>query len=620
MAGAIQLTEVDFEQIKLNLINYLKSTKEFTDYDFAGSNLQVILNLISYQSQLNAYSTNMIANESFLSSATIRDNVVSNAKSIGYTPTSARSSQCDVTFDFILSPDDFPSGFPLFLEVRPGMVFSTTTGNNNFIFNIVDTETAPVSTGGVCRFNNVTVYEGTYLEAQFTVDTADYNQKFVIENQNIDTTLMRVEVQENPNQEARTFFRQANNLVTTTAESPVYWVEEANEQYYELTFGDGSFGKKLENGAKVFVTYVVSNGPLANGIQASSAFSFTGRTFTSSGLVLNQTATVASGTVSAGGSTIESVEEIKFRAPKFYSAQNRAVTNADYRNLIQQIYPAAADVYVYGGQELEIPEYGRVYCAIKPNTGDSLSNVAKAAIIASLEDYRVASLEVVITDPMVLYLEIDTVVYYDDKRTIKDSAGIVSSVENTLESRAVSGSIDKFGGAARFSRIVAAIDDAENSITRNTTRITMRKDFQIVPDTPASYEICFEQALEVNTINSVMGSTGFQLYDEKGNLRPDTYFMEDDTIGNVLAYRILQDGSKRFLDEPLGTIDYAKGEIQLGYTVPITFASTVLPADEIQIRALPLGQDVVAKKSVFLDLDVDSSKITAVVDTNLASS
>ena len=619
MAGAIQLTEVDFEQIKLNLINYLKSTKEFTDYDFSGSNLQVILNLIAYQSQLNAYSTNMIANESFLSSATIRDNVVSNAKSIGYTPTSSRSAQSEVTFDFLLNADDFPSGFPLFIELLPGMLFSTTTGNNNFIFNIVDPQTAPVSTGGVCRFNNVTVYEGTYLEAQFTVDTADFNQKFVIENQNIDTSLLRVEVQENPNQEVRTFFKQANNLVTTSAESPVYWVEEANEQYYELTFGDGSFGKKLQNGAKIFVNYIVSNGPQANGIQTSS-FSYAGRAITSSGLVLNKTATVASGTVSQGGAAIESVEDIKFRAPKFYSAQNRAVTNADYRNLIQQIYPAAADVYVYGGQELEIPEYGRVYCAIKPNTGDSLSNVAKAAIISSLEDYRVASLEVVITDPMVLYLEIDTVVFYDDKRTIKDSSGIASAVKRVLESTAVSGSIDKFGGAARFSRIVAAIDDAENSITRNTTRITMRKDFQIVPDTPASYEICFEQALEVNTINSVMGSTGFQLYDEKGNLRPDTYFMEDDTIGNVLAYRILQDGSKRFLDEPLGTIDYAKGEIQLGYTVPITFASTVLPADEIQIRALPLGQDVVAKKSVFLDLDVDSSKITAVVDTNLASS
>ena len=238
MAGAIQLTEVDFEQIKLNLINYLKSTKQFTDYDFSGSNLQVILNLIAYQSQLNAYSTNMIANESFLSSATLRDNVVSNAKSVGYIPSSAQSANCNTTFEFQLTSTDFPGGYPLFLSIQPGMVFSTSTGSANYIFNVVDTQSAPVSTNGVCRFSNVQVYEGTYLQAEFTVDTSNYNQKFVLQNQNIDTDLIRVEVQQNPNQEERTFFQQANNLVTTTAESPVYWIEEANEQYYELTFGD----------------------------------------------------------------------------------------------------------------------------------------------------------------------------------------------------------------------------------------------------------------------------------------------------------------------------------------------------------------------------------------------
>ena len=615
MAGAIQLTEVDFEEIKLNLINYLKSTKQFTDYDFSGSNLQVILNLIAYQSQLNAYSTNMIANESFLSSATLRDNVVSNAKSIGYIPTSAQSSSTLVTFDFQLDSVDFPSGFPLFLEIRPGMIFSTATGNANYIFNIVDIQTASVSNNGLCRFTDVRVYEGTYLDAEFTVNTADYNQKFVIENQNIDTNLIRVEVQENPEQEERTFFQQANSLVTTTEISPVYWIEEVNEQYYELTFGDGFFGKKLKNGAKIFVNYVVSNGPSANGIQATSNFTYTGKTFSSEGSAVNKNATLVTAGVTEGGSVIESVEDIKFRAPKFYQAQNRCVTTNDYKALIQQIYPAASDVYVFGGEELDIPEYGRVYAAIKPNTGEKLSTATKLAITTSLQDFRVASIEIVIVDPSVLYLEIDTTVFYDDKKTLKDNTGIISDVRATLDSSVVSGSIDKFGGAARFSRIVSAIDASEPSITRNTTKITMRSDFTIVEDTPASYEICFEQALEVNTQNPVIGSTGFTITgDDK------IYYFEDDTKGIIYKYYFDENNVKIPINKEFGTVDYEKGEIMLGYKEPISFSGTVLPLDVIQVRAIPFGQDVVAKKSVYLDLDVDNSKISAVVDRNLLSS
>ena len=615
MAGAIQLTEVDFDQIKLNLVNYLKSTKQFTDYDFSGSNLQVILNLIAYQSQLNAYSTNMIANESFLSSATLRDNVVSNAKSVGYIPTSSKSSQSEVTFTFQLTTTDFPAGFPLFLDVRPGMVFTTATGNANYIFNIVDAQTAPVSSAGLCTFSNVNVYEGTYLTSEFTVDTANYNQKFVLENQNIDTSLIRVEVQENPNQESRTFFQQANNLVTTTAESAVYWIEEANEQYYELTFGDGYFGKKLLNGAKIYVSYLVSSGSLANGIQAAANFIYTGRTFTSTGTSLNQSATITSASVTAGGSEIESVEEIKFRAPKFYSAQNRAVTTNDYKTLIQKVYPAASDVYVFGGEELDIPEYGRVYVAIKPNTGDTISTVSKTSIIRSLDDFRVASVEIVIVNPSVLYLELDTVVFYDDTRTVKDNAGIISAVRSTLDSTAVSDSIDKFGGAARYSRIVSAIDASETAITRNTTSIMMRKDFQVVENTPASYEICFEQSLEANTQNSVIGSTGFTL---EGDTK--VYYFEDNTRGIIYKYYFDENNLKVPIDEEFGTIDYVKGEIMLGNKTPVTFTGTSSLGYTIQVRGKPLGQDVVAKKSVYLDLDVDNSKISAVVDTNVLSS
>jgi len=619
LSGAIQLTEVDFEQIKANLIDYLKSTKQFTDYDFAGSNLQVILNLIAYQGQLNAYSTNMIANESFLSSATLRNNVVSNARAVGYTPVSARSASSTTTFSYALSTTDFPSGYPSFLELRPGMLWLTGTGKSNFVFNIVDSQTAPVSTGGICTFSNVIAYEGTYLTAEFTVDKSNYNQKFVLQNRDIDSTSIRVEVQQNPNEEYNTFFEQANNLVKVSAESTVYWLEETNEEYYELTFGDGYFGKALNDGAKIFVTYLVTNGELANGINSLANFAYGGDLFASTGEKLTLTPTLTAASVTAGGANIESVNSVKFNAPKSYAAQNRCVISQDYETIIREIYPAASDIYVYGGEELAIPEYGRVFIAIKPNSGESLSTLTKNYISESLNDYRIASLQIVLVDPAVLYLEYDTAVYYNDKATIKDASGIASEVNRAISSYFVSSAIDKFGGAARYSRIVGAIDDADPAITRNTTVLRMRRDFSITANAPTSYEICFEQALKTDTSQAVVYSTGFQL--SVGGVNDGkTYFFEDDTRGNIYSFYLDETNTKIISNSSFGTVDYVKGEVMLGYTTPVTFVKTSLPNSLIQIRALPLGQDVVAKQSVYLQLDSSESKIDALIDTNILSS
>ena len=618
MAGAIQLTEVDFDQIKANLVDYLKSTKQFTDYDFSGSNLQVILNLIAYQAQLNAYSTNMIANESFLSSATIRENVVSSARSIGYTPVSARSATSTCTFTYLLNPTDFPSGFPSFFELTPGTVWQTASGQANFFFNIVDTQTAPISSTGICTFNNIVVREGTYLNTEFTVDSSDYSQRFILKNQNIDSTSIRVEVQENPNEEYNTFFEQANNMVKVGSESTVYWLEEVGEEYYELTFGDGYFGKALKDGAKIFVTYIVTNGELANGINCQANFAYAGDIVTSEGNKVTIIPTLDSATDSVGGANLESVNSVKFNAPKSYAAQNRCVISQDYEVLIREIYPAASDIYVYGGEELSIPEYGRVFIAIKPNSGESLSALTKNYIAESLNNYRIASLQIVLVDPSVIYLEYETVVYYNDKATIKDASGIRSEVNKAISSFFVSSAINKFGGAARYSRIVGVIDDADPAITRNTTVLRMRKDFQITANAPTSYEICFEQGLKVDTNQSVIYSSGFQI--ERGGVNDGkTYYFEDDTNGNVYLFYLDENNTKIVTDPTFGTVDYIKGEVMLGYTTPVTFVSTVKPNSVIQIRALPLGQDVVAKQSVYLELDSNNSNINVLVDTNILS-
>ena len=619
MAGAIQLTEVDFDQIKSNLIDYLKSTKQFTDYDFSGSNLQVILNLIAYQAQLNAYSTNMIANESFLSSATLRDNVVSNARAVGYTPVSARSASSRTTFSYVLSQTDFPSGFPAFFELLPGAVWQTASGRTNFFFNIVDKQTAPVSSTGVCTFTNVDVFEGTYLDTDFTVDLSDFNQRFILKNQNIDSTTIRVEVQENPNEEYNTFFEQANNLVKVGAESNVYWLEEVNEEYYELTFGDGFFGKALKDGAKIYVTYLVTNGELANGVNCLANFAYAGDVITSQGQKSTLIPTLSAATDSVGGANIESVNSVKFNAPKSYAAQNRCVISQDYEVLIREIYPAASDIYVYGGEELAIPEYGRVFIAIKPNSGESLSALTKNYIAQSLNDYRIASLQIVLVDPTVLYVEYDTVVYYNDKATLRDASGIRSEVNKAVSSYFVSSAINKFGGSARYSRIVGVIDDADPAITRNTTVLRMRRDFSITANAPTSYEVCFDQALKVDTNQSVVYSTGFQLSIDGVN-DGRTYFFEDDTNGNVYLFYLDSSMDKIIVDPTFGTVDYVTGDVQLGYTTPVTFVSTSLPNSIIQIRALPIGQDVVAKQSVYLELDSDQSKINVLVDTNIQNS
>ncbi len=562
----------------------------------------------------------MIANESFLASATLRDNVTSNARTIGYLPTSTRSSTSKINFSIQLTESEFPAGYPTAVEILPGAVFTTATGRNNFTFNFVDIQTAPVGTNGLVVFNDRTLYEGYFLEAEFTVDKSNYNQKFVLENKNIDTSTIRVEVQENKNEKFNSFYEQANNLVTLTENSRVYWVDETDNEQYELTFGDGYFGKKLADGAVIFVTYIQSTGPEANGIQGTDNYNFiSSNVITSTGKKIITSATISSVSTSSGGAPIEGVESIKFRAPKYYGAQNRAVVSSDYETLTRQIYPAVDDIYVYGGEELDIPEYGRVFIVIKPSTGISLSSTTKNYIKESLNQYRIASLDIVIVDPSILYVEINTVAYYNDKLTLKDASGIVSTVNQTLNSYAVSSTVSKFGGAARFSRIVSAIDASDPAIIRNNTTLRMRKEFTAVMNTPASYEVCFEQALSVNTGSSVVYSTGFQLIINGVN-DGRTYYFEDDGLGNIYTFYNDIDGTKTISNQAFGTVDYKKGEIMLGYTTPIVFASTENINSGISIRSIPFGQDIVSKQSVYLDLDIATSQIDAVVDTNILSS
>ena len=650
MSGPINLTEVDFEEIKDNLIAYLKSTKQFTDYDFAGSNLQVILNLISYQSQLNAYSTNMIANESFLTTSSIRKNVVANARSLGYTPVSAKSSLSYVDFQFVLPESNYPSGFPLFVQVEPGMSFTTSDGERSYSFNILDTQVAAVNNLGIVKFENISVYEGTYLSSEFTKDESEFNQKFIIENESVDISSLRVEVQEDPSVELLQFYRRADNLVELTEESRIYWVEEVDKTYYELTFGDGLFGKKLEDGGKVFCNYLVTSGDLANGIQNTENYRFVGNVFDSSGVRVTVLPEVLNVTPSEGGDVIESIASIKFRAPREYSAQNRCVVAEDYEALVRRAFPSVEDMYVYGGETLDIPEYGRVYIVIKPKTGESLSNTAKNYIKRSLDPYRVGSLDIIFKDPDILYVELESQVYYDEKQTLKDASAIIATVRNALMKHVESAAIPKFGGAVKYSKIVGVIDDADPSITRNSTKILMRKDFSVVLNQPATYEICFNQVIRVNKEQSSIYSTGFKL-ELAGSEDPRTFYFENDVntirsktesdpslISDIYCFyfndlneKIRVNFYNNSFNEvitldvenpdqevlPFGTLDYERGEVTIGYEFKngVVFANTDKVGNIVQIRTLGNKDEVFAKESVFLSLDVESSDIVSIIDT-----
>lgn len=617
--GPSQLTEVDFQQIKNNLIEYLKSTKKFTDFDFEGSNLSVILNLIAYSSQLNSYATNMISNESFLASSTIRGNTVLNARMLGYLPTSQRSSVVSVDLQFQLDINDFPNNtYPTYLEIRPGMCFSTNSGKENFIFNVLETQVAAVSGQGICEFRNLLVYEGFYTNMNFTVDKANYNQRFVIENSLIDTSTIRVEVQEDPNVDVNTYYRPATNLVELGPDSRVFWIEEIQNGHYQLTFGDGVFGKSLENGAKIFVSYLISNGDLANGIQKNNNFLFIGQVYDSTGTRIRTLPDILNSPVSSGGAPIEDVSSIKFRAPKYYGAQQRCVTTGDYEAIIRQIYPAVQDIFVYGGETLPIPMYGRVFIIIKPISGEILSNTTKNFILKSISNYRIASLDVVIQDPTILYIEFVSNVFYDDRKTNKDSSSIVASVKRTLLDYGDSPSVAKFGGVVRYSRVVGAIDDSDTSITRNNTTLRMRRDIKILPNTASSYTVCFSNAFKTDTTETTLWSTGFKL-EKDGVLDDKTYYFEDDGESNIRLFYYDSLGGKVISDSHFGFVDYTAGVVKIGSQNPVTIVSTSIPNGVIEIRVKPQSQDIMASHSIYLLVDVAKSDIEVTIDKEIAS-
>jgi hypothetical protein len=602
-----KFTNLDFDQIKTSIKDYLRANSDFSDFDFEGSNFSVILNALAYNTYINAFNANMVVNESFLDSAVLRENVVSLARSIGYVPRSRTCARAEIN----LSVSVTTSSPTITLEAR-GPVCVGLTNNSSFIFSVPEGITATVE-NGVATFGTaeepISVYQGTLLKKTFTVD-GSLDQKFVLDNSFIDTQTIVVKVAGASETGEGREYRLVDTILSIDATSEIYLIQEVQDEKYELLFGDGVFGKKLENGAKITVTYIVTDGADGNG---AANFAFAG-TFVDS---LNNPVTVNSVTLttinkSANGTEIEPIESVKYFAPRLYSAQYRAVTARDYEAIIHQVYPNTESVSVVGGEELVPPKFGTVQISIKPKNGEFISDFDKQLILSRLKNYSLTGINQSIVDIKVLYVEVDSSVYYNTSLTANVNE-LKTNITNSLQAYSDSVELNKFGGRFKYSKLLNVIDSVDRAITSNITKVKIRRNLRALVGQAAQYELCFGNAFHVDPKGFNIKSTGFKITGET-----DTVYLTDipnaDRKTGVISIvkPILETGENRVVIKSAGTIDYVKGEITLT-TVFIT--STENTNEVIEIQAFPESNDVVGLKDLYLEFDVSKSKINMVKDT-----
>jgi hypothetical protein len=595
----VQLSNLDFADIKTALKEYLRSQGEFTDFDFEGSVWSNLLDVLAYNTYYTAFNTNMVVNETFLDSATLRDNVVALAKQLGYTPKSATSPRATLNFRAV-----FPNNAPNEIVLRRGSGFNSTYDTNIYNFVAIEDIKVPV-VGGTASFEGVDIYEGNFITDLYTVN-ATRSTRFVIKNPSADVSSLRVRVFPSAQSTVGEVYARADSILDITGESNVFYVEEIEDEQYEVFFGDGILGRQLESGNQVEITYLSTNGPAANG---AKAFTFNGVLEDPQGnsnYNFDIQYTVASDLIeaAAGGSEIESVKKIKFNAPKFYGTQNRAVTAADYAAIVREIYPAIADIITFGGEEDDPPEYGKVKIVVKPSAAPRLSSVTKKQIVDGLKPFMVASITPDVIDASVLYVELTSKIYYSKVKTNQTVDEIRSKVISGLEQYITSSDTEKFNGKFRYSKFVGVIDDADRSINSNLTTIKIRKDFYPAINSKFFYEICFQNAFDDTCDDDIIvQSTGFKV----SEYPLYTVFLED-RFGKMILYRVdSTTGEKIVLNDSVGTVDYTKGEIRL---FDLTIIEGSFFDNKIEIRTIPLSNDIRATREVYLDVDIPKSSFT----------
>lgn len=626
-----KFTNLDFDQIRTSIKDYLRANSTFTDFDFEGSNFSVLIDTLAYNTYITAFNGNMIVNESFLDSATLRENVVSLAKNIGYLPRSRTAARASISFT-VQTDEDTPT-----LTLKRGLVCVGNANDTSYTFSIPEDVTTTV-VNGVASFNEITIYQGTFLTKTFEYD-GSLDQRFILDNSYIDTSTLNVYVREVGTQGTLgTKYNEISNILETTSSSKIYILQEVQDEKYEIKFGDGIIGKKLgeeygDDGTIITANYIVTDGEDGNG---AKLFVFAGSLVSADGnpIINPGTITITTNQNSQNGSKIESVDSIKYYAPRIYSAQNRAVTPRDYEAIIKRIFPEAESVAVVGGEELDPPEFGNVTISIKPKNGTYVSDFNKTKILNNLKQYTVSGINAKITDLKILYIEIDSSVYYNNSQT-SNSEELKTSVIDSLQKYSESIEINKFGGRFKYSKVVGIIDDTERSITSNITKVRIRRDLKASIGKFAQYELCFGNKFHVNPQGYNIKSTGFKILGEdstvfltdtpniiskgssiqSGTDAQQVFLTRPGSVsaitGTLSVVKVDSTGKSTVVAKDVGTVDYVKGEIKIG---TINIISTTEPNEIIEIQAFPESNDVIGLKDLYLSLDISKSTINMVRD------
>jgi len=609
-----KFTNLDFDQIKAQIRSYLRANSNFTDFDFEGSNMSVLIDVLAYNTYISAFNSNMVVNESFLDSATLRENVVSLARNIGYVPRSRKSAEAIINFDFKFN------GNSNTVKLRKGLVCVGAKNNTSYTFSIPEdiTVSSPIDTGSsilvnpprTAEFRNVTIYQGTLLKKFFTVN-ASLDQKFLLDNSFIDTASIRVFVRKSGSSSGLEYSK-VDNIINLDAKSNIYLIQEIKDEKYELIFGDGLFGKKLDNGDVIEVSYIITDGKDGND---GKFFSFSGDAVddADSPLASSITPTISTIQTAKGGGEIEDIDSIKYIAPRVYSSQYRAVTARDYEGIIQSVFPDAESVSVIGGEELDPPEFGTVVLSVKPRNSTYLSDFTKVQILDRLKSYSIAGINQRIVDLKILYIELDTSVYFNSN-IYSDIDGLRTQVSNSLTNYGKSTNLNAFGGRFKYSDALKVVDGTNNAITSNITRLIIRRDLKPVFNASTQYELCFGNAFHVNPKGKNIKSTGFTI---SGNLNT-LYFTDlphsDGKTGDIAVVQLteLSDEAPPVVLPSAGTVDYVKGEIMIN-TINITGTSRA--SGVVEIQAYPESNDIIGLKDIYLQLDISNTKINIVRDT-----
>jgi hypothetical protein len=553
----------------------------------------------------------MLSNEVFIDSATLRENVVSLARNIGYVPRSRTAARANISFFVDTSS---LSNNPVTITLRKGIVCTSSSsfGSESYTFSIPQDITVPV-VNDIALFENVEVYEGTYLTQNFTVNTSDLNQKFILDNANIDTSLITVTVKDTQASTATKTFTLSNSILNVTSTSKIFFIQEIEDQRYELIFGDGYFGQKLENLNYITANYVVTNGPTANGV---SSFTFNGRLVDNNGnVVTSDLSLITTNLVSQGGNEIESVNSIKNYAPKVYSTQNRAVTSSDYEAIIPQIYPEAESVSVFGGEELTPPKYGKVFITIKPYNGSFIPNIVKDNIRNSLRKYSVAGIVTEILDLKYVYIEFNSSVYYNTNLSSSPES-LKTKILNNTSIFANSPDMNKYGAKFKYSKFLKLIDDSSDAITSNITTVGIRRDVSPEINKFVEYSIKFGNSLHVkNNEGFNIKSSGFLIAGITNTVYITDIPNADLKTGKIVFFTLESETQFNIVRTSAGTINYETGDIKLNAVNIISTSKLSLGNPIIEVSATPKSNDVVGLQDLYLSLDINNSMVNMVSDT-----